>query len=323
MTPLRILVAIPTYARPEGLRRTLQSLAGQEQEAEAGFHLEVAVIDNNPNGEGAAITQQIARDYPWPLHSLRELQPGVSHVRNRAIELVHDGFDALAFIDDDEVAAPDWIKQLIRVLDTYQADVVSGPVDRVFSPRAPSWAHHVNFFRMREWPDAFRLPTAPTGNVLVRAETLRRTGLRFDPRLALAGGEDTLFFRQLARNGVEIRWAANARVTEWVDDRRVDLRWLFRRSIGLGASYAQVEWILHARPRALFNIIAMLARTAAVTLRSALILSPLSRRSTAAWKANLLSPAGRFLGLLMGLSGATLKIYGPTEDDIQSTGITP
>lgn len=61
---------------------------------------------------------------------------------------------------------------------------------------------------------------AGTGNVLVRTAAIAESGLRFDPQLALTGGEDTMFFRSLQAAGYRIVWAPRARVGEAIPRER-------------------------------------------------------------------------------------------------------
>ncbi len=61
---------------------------------------------------------------------------------------------------------------------------------------------------------------AGTGNVLVRIAPIVESGLRFDPQLALTGGEDTMFFRSLKAAGSRIVWAPRARVGEAIPPER-------------------------------------------------------------------------------------------------------
>lgn len=59
--------------------------------------------------------------------------------------------------------------------------------------------------------------------MLARRESVASIGLRFDPRFALSGGEDVMFFRTLHAAGNRIAYAPRARVTELVPHKRATL----------------------------------------------------------------------------------------------------
>ena len=61
---------------------------------------------------------------------VHEPRPGISHARNRGVAEAKGDF--VAFIDDDELPAPNWLESLLLTQRTYRADVVLGPVRPVF-----------------------------------------------------------------------------------------------------------------------------------------------------------------------------------------------
>ena len=102
-TGFDITVVICTRDRPEGLRVTLESLRCQ---TDSDFR--VLVVDNGPSSpETAAVVTELALP-DWEY--LVESRPGLSRARNRGLEAVRT--DLTAWIDDDEVADPDWVHSL-------------------------------------------------------------------------------------------------------------------------------------------------------------------------------------------------------------------
>ena len=115
----RIAICIPTYKRPDGLRRLLAALALQE--IPAGCEVRIVVVDN----EGALQTKQICEESASdlmvvPLIYCCERRRGISQVRNKAVEEARQVADFLVFIDDDEVPfgqvvrAPDCLSGKVR-----------------------------------------------------------------------------------------------------------------------------------------------------------------------------------------------------------------
>jgi hypothetical protein len=107
--------------------------------------------------------------------------------------------------------------------------VVQGAVYPIFSEGTPRWLVEGQYFGRprRAWIGTIpkmeehqELKNAGTGNALIRTSSIRAAGLRFDPDLALTGGEDTMFFRLLQAAGGRIVYAPRARVGEYVPPQR-------------------------------------------------------------------------------------------------------
>jgi succinoglycan biosynthesis protein ExoM len=48
----------------------------------------------------------------------------------------------VAFIDDDEVASPEWLVALVGTWESSNADVVLGPVQALYGARLCGWSWH-------------------------------------------------------------------------------------------------------------------------------------------------------------------------------------
>lgn len=234
--PTRIAVCIPTYKRPEGLRRLLAALATQEPLP--ACQVTVVVVDNEGSPQSIkAICNGFAPKLKYPLKYCCELRRGLSHVRNKAVEVASGFADALVFIDDDEVPSTEWLKHLAACQQAYGADVVSGPVIPHFMSEVPQWISAGRFFERPRYATGTVLPLARTGNVLIRMEVFHRIGL-FDDRFDLTGGEDWDFFKRLYESGGLIVWADEAIVDEWVPASRTTLKYVLQRAFRTGTIIA-------------------------------------------------------------------------------------
>ena len=101
-----ISVAVCTRERPEKLERLLDSLTRQTRPPES-----VIVVDNAPATTG---TEQLVRGRFSAFRYMLEPLQGLDFARNRALR--DCGTSIIAFIDDDAVAAPDWIEATMAVL---------------------------------------------------------------------------------------------------------------------------------------------------------------------------------------------------------------
>lgn len=232
-TTTSIGICIATCRRPKLLRRTLQSLAAQQLDAAPGAtavpDVRVWVCDNDLQQHGLQVVRELQAGYRWPLFELFEPQPGISFARNRGVAAAAE-CTWLAFIDDDERAAPQWLSQLLATAARTRADAVLGPVEPEFAVPVPGWLRPA----FEPEPLDPRAPVPPgrfrTSNLLVRTASLRRIEPPFHPDFALTGGSDSLLGEQLARCGARFAWAPDALVFETVTAERLSLtRYLLRR----------------------------------------------------------------------------------------------
>jgi GT2 family glycosyltransferase len=93
-------IAVCTRNRPSSLRRCLDSLAPQIDAT-----TELVVVDSAPSSPDV---RPIATEFG--AHYLITSRPGLSLARNVALRAARH--DVIAFIDDDAVAAPDWVQRL-------------------------------------------------------------------------------------------------------------------------------------------------------------------------------------------------------------------
>ncbi|NOZ96114.1 MAG: glycosyltransferase, partial [Acidobacteria bacterium] len=137
--PLEATVVISTYRRREDLEQLLRSLARQTVPMD---RFEVLVVNNDPADDIAPVIARLRDElfasHPDHLRSMVCPLPGLSHARNAGIGAARG--EIVAFIDDDAVAAPDWLEHLLAA---YRSDpelgVVGGRILLVTPDPAPSW----------------------------------------------------------------------------------------------------------------------------------------------------------------------------------------
>ena len=101
----RISVVVCTRDRPERLARALRSLTVQSAPA-----AEIIVIDNAATDDAAR--SLVVDRFPGVVY-VAEAVPGLDVARNRALAVARD--DIVAFLDDDAVADPDWVRRIAEV----------------------------------------------------------------------------------------------------------------------------------------------------------------------------------------------------------------
>ena len=215
----------------------LGGLAAQRFAAVPRPRFDVVIVDNEGSSEAAAICAKAGPTTGLAVRYVQEPRRGISYARNTCLDHVARDAEFFAMIDDDEVPELDWLEQLLCAQARAGADVVRGAVVPVFPESAPAWIRDGDFFG---WPkqrrvragtalsDGAELTSASSNNALVRAAAVRALDLRFDPTLALTGGEDALFFRQMKLAGCKIIYASGARVREAVSPDRATFTYLWR-----------------------------------------------------------------------------------------------
>ena len=88
--------------------------------------VEIVVVDNDPAGPTCALLESVKLGHNWPLRCYVEPRRGIPYARNRAIASIEGRADFVAFVDDDEIPAPEWLDELLHVQRSYDADVVAG-----------------------------------------------------------------------------------------------------------------------------------------------------------------------------------------------------
>lgn len=255
MTDLSIVVC--TYDRPASLEATLWSCLRQTNAL--GLAIEVVVIDNHPSGSGRPVAEALARETTWPLRYVTELTRNMSTLRNRGFSEARGRL--VACIDDDEVAEPDWLDQLVGALRAADADIAVGPRLAVFAGEPPPYdPTGSQFVRSLDLADGAVIPlTAPsgkpryglgTGNSLFDAE---RCFPRGEPAMREAfgdaGGEDAELFIRLYRQGRRIVWAAKAVVTETVAPHRTAVTYRLIRTRREAQHYVSIYLDATPHPR--------------------------------------------------------------------------
>lgn len=253
-----LTVAIPTN-RLDRLPVALDSLLAQSDR-----DFRVLIIDNSRDGE---ICREITEYGDLDLHACHEPVPGISRARNRGIEHIHT--DLVAWIDDDEVADPDWVAWLKRGFAAGgRPDAVAG----VMLPAELETDAQVNFERyggfnkgrpmhpleLRTGTPEVVDPLYPLpgfgagGNMAFRMDALRAIG-GFDNRLGsitIHGGEETRALSELLRRGSMIlHWPP---AVTWHYHRRTDEeleKQMFGYAAGLTGFY--MSWLLASPTTAL------------------------------------------------------------------------
>ncbi len=233
------VLCVCAYRRPNSLRQLLLALPDLEQSED----LTVVVADNDIAGEGAAACKELPEHYPYQVHALIEPTSGISFARNAVVNKALSLHPTLlAFLDDDETPAANWLAELKRVQREQNADAVGGPTLSVF-PAGTSEDIKTNPYYGADMgiADGASCTLQAAGNFLIKAETIKPLAPEFFPvEFAHSGGEDLAFFAKLDKLGARMHWAKNAIVHEPVPENRLNPEWIKERVINIANSRVRV-----------------------------------------------------------------------------------
>ena len=239
---IRFAVTLPTFRRPEHLHKTLVSL--QHQKFPHPFA--IVVMENDTGGmEGAEVAQRFFEERKTPGLVVLAHDRGNCHAYNAGWNTVLETFpnvEAIAVIDDDEVAGPDWLSSMERTMTDTGADIVGGPQRPVFSDKnLDRWMAHPVFKPAYKTTGAVPILYS-SGNVMIARKVLDAMPQPFlDPLFNFIGGGDADFYSRCRAVGFKFAWCEDAPVFEPVPDSRTEPVWLGKRSRREGAISAMLE----------------------------------------------------------------------------------
>jgi succinoglycan biosynthesis protein ExoM len=210
------------------LLRLLQALERQQIGEE--FTFSVVVADNDSAESARESVERFSRRSSLRIIYCVEPKQNIALARNQA--LANSNGDFVAFIDDDEFPAADWLQKLLSACEQYHADGVLGPVRPHFELPPPPWIIRGRFCerpehgtgRVMKWDEC------RTGNFLFRRHILDSLGGWFKPEFG-TGGEDKDFFMRLTQRGRTFVWCNEAIAYETVPPSRCTRGYMLKRAL--------------------------------------------------------------------------------------------
>ena len=240
---MELSVVIPTYRRPELLRRCLASLVAQDLDT---TRFEVIVVDD---GSGDATSDVLARVAGNVVALTQPQNAGPAAARNRGINAARG--DLVLFLDDDVAAATDLLSTHLAIHARHD-DPTLGVLGRI------DWDPSLSITPFMHWLDTSGLqfaydtwlregPVDPpyaafyTCNLSMRRELLVAEG-GFDERFPYPAFEDIELAFRLTNRGFHLAYHPSAR---GFHTRAIDLRGFGTRMRKVGES---AELIKRAAP---------------------------------------------------------------------------
>jgi len=282
-------VCIATYRRPYLLDKLLQSL--EMQVLPLDVHMQIIVVDNDPHKTAEPVFHKFKKSSRFSLYYYIQPIQNISITRNIAVENA-DG-DYMLFIDDDEIASPQWVDHLLKTLKTFNADGVFGPVMPEFNGVTPKWVKQLYFNTVSN--TGVKAESKWTGNCIIKASLLKKMKEPFDPRYGMTGGEDTHLFDRLEKQGAHFVYCKEAVVFEYWPAARNCLLYLFLK--GLQGGNIHTRRMIEFAKRRMFVRILMISKAVSYGITSLflMVIFCLSEARRTYWLMKLGSNIGRLL----------------------------
>jgi succinoglycan biosynthesis protein ExoM len=211
----KIIVAICTYRRNEPLRTLLATLCKVADTTRGRATIGVVVVDDNSDQRARAVVDEFQGSFALGCRYRTSGHGNISLARNVAVDTACVDADWVAMIDDDCEPEPTWLCEFLNVVETTDADCVTGSMNLRVPPGSPAWLTEQPFFDdvRHDFADGTPMNIASTNNSMIRAAFLRdHPDIRFNPELGKLGGEDMVFYRTAHNAGLRIRFARFAGV---------------------------------------------------------------------------------------------------------------
>jgi glycosyltransferase involved in cell wall biosynthesis len=199
-----ISAVVCTYNRAGLLGGALDSLIQQSLDAD---DYEILVVDNASTDGTPALVRAFQEKHPGHnVVSIYESQQGLAYARNTGLQ--HARGKYVAYLDDDALANPDWLKHALELFETVEPApiCVGGPVFPFYLTPKPAWfkdeyeiRSHGNEPRFLSRGEAFA-----GANMVWSKEGAQRLG-GFEGKLGVKGnylllGEETALFDKAWRS---------------------------------------------------------------------------------------------------------------------------
>ena len=240
----RISLVIATFNGATRIGTTLHSLLTQSLSSELW---EAVVVNNNSTDSTADVVREFASAHPEIAVVLtNELKQGLSHARNKGIEIAQG--EIIAIIDDDEIASPQLLADYLQFFDTHpEAVAAGGRIVPLYANGRPEWMS-----RHTERPIAgtldmgdrvIRFPEGKYfggGNMALRRSAIEKYGA-FNPALGrrgttLLGGEEKELYARLHDAGEVVFYIPTAYIQHIIPESKLTRDYFERVCFRIGQS---------------------------------------------------------------------------------------
>lgn len=264
--PLHVVTSALTRRRPEMLGALIDSWGAME--VPENTRVSFLIVEN----DDAPLSRETVEGYGvlkngCKLSYVHEPELGIPFGRNRAAkEAIAENADLLAFVDDDEIVAQNWLTELIAAYRNSGAVLIGGPLrvkktDRSLGLIDRLMDHCIERRYLRKETRAARRAdlngtpgvTIVTNNWLGETSLFSQHGIWFDEKMRFTGGTDSKLCAEVKAAGLPTAWAAEAAVYEEIPLERLAVSYQFKR--GRDQSSTNYHRKLEKKPAAKLNVL--------------------------------------------------------------------
>ena len=255
-------VVVCTYNRACFLEATLDSVLAQDYPRN---DYELIIVDNDSTDGTRALVERHLNCAPVSVSYYVQREAGASFARNLGIERAR--YEYVAFLDDDTIAAPNWLIGFDAAIQGHRALAGGGPVEPVVEPgiKLPAWwrernirgifgFEHTNVDSSKKvvairWP----LWLGACNSFYSKRLLKEHGGFRMDcgpigHRYRVA--QDVELNVRLECAGVPIYYVRDSRVRHRITADRLTRRYIWRRAYAAGITDAHAWTVLGRRSNA-------------------------------------------------------------------------
>jgi glycosyltransferase involved in cell wall biosynthesis len=237
-----ISIIVPTYNRAELLRGAIESVIRQKTNGK--FSFEILIIDDASTDETGEVVREIMERSPGLVKYIQGEGKGYTCALNRG--LAESCGEWVALFDDDELASPDWLKELFTFAGKINAHCVGGrrelvlPED-VLSRLGPVCRGLLGEALPRKEEQKCTYRSHPGGgHMLIKRTVFNAVGV-FDETL-LTGGCDRYLVLRAYDAGFKMGRTPRAVVQHLISPHRISPDHIKWYSLQFGSSFAYIDW---------------------------------------------------------------------------------
>jgi glycosyltransferase involved in cell wall biosynthesis len=220
-----------------------EALASVDRLISDDFALEILVVDNASQESTRRLVTEFAATSKHSVRLVCEEKPGLSCARNRAIREARGEW--IAFFDDDQLAEPEWLREMVQLARAEKCSLVGGTL-RLKLPNdfsrnfGPICRKLLGEFVGGAVPKRYtRTFTPGFGHILVRRSVFDQVG-NFDEQL-VAGGEDFEVYNRIRRAGIDSVHCPTAIAYHVIPQYRIEDRYMRWTALRQGGHVAHRE----------------------------------------------------------------------------------
>jgi succinoglycan biosynthesis protein ExoM len=227
----KILICIATFNRNKSLINCIKSV--KKLKNDNFFDVEILIVDNSINNNSYEHVKKFKKKVDFKIFQVHEKKRGIVFARNRCLQIAKKMKPSyIAFIDDDCIVDKNWLKNIHKLLNKIDVDVITGP--QLYKVGKEN--NYTYLFEKKYNKKLLKVKWAASNNVVFKFDILKKNkNIKFDKNLNKFGmGEDQLFFSIINKIGYKIYWSKEILVTEKLHPHRSSEDWIKERSKRLG-----------------------------------------------------------------------------------------